>query len=190
MLGPTQIAQRQINWWQPLMSWKVCGRRRSLTCWGTGRTRAQVVSRRLSTSATARIPSQVRSCEIYGRQSGTGEGFPRVLLFPQSSRIPLTAPHSSSSPSPSIIRGWHNRPNVEDTPSGRSLTRPQEIKIIRNTVPAISSGGWGKSSQNSVTVVGMPAKSRTGHLADTSHKLYRSEQLRRAVADKWHCRRV
>jgi hypothetical protein len=45
-------------------------------------------------------------------QSGSGVGFLRVLLFPLSSLIPLTVPHSSSS----IIRGWYNRPN-----SGRRI---------------------------------------------------------------------
>jgi hypothetical protein len=38
--------------------------------------------------------------------SGTGEGFLRLLWFPLTIIIPPTTPHSSS-----IIRGWYNRPN-------------------------------------------------------------------------------
>jgi hypothetical protein len=46
-----------------------------------GGTTAQAVSRRLPTAA-ARVRSQVRSCGICGRQSGTGVGFLLVLRFP------------------------------------------------------------------------------------------------------------
>jgi hypothetical protein len=87
-----------------------------------GRAKAQAVSRRLPTAAP-QVRAQVRSCGISGRQSGTGAGFLRVLRFPLPNLIPPTAPHS-----PSIIRGWYNRP------SGLSLTPLQEnkkkIKII------------------------------------------------------------
>jgi hypothetical protein len=76
-----------------------------------GRAIARAVSRRLSTAA-ARARARVRSCEIYGGQSGTGAVFLLVLRFPLPIRIPLIAPQSSLS---SITRGWYNRPN-----SGRS----------------------------------------------------------------------
>jgi hypothetical protein len=69
-----------------------------------GRAIAQAVSRWLPTAA-ARVRSQVRSCGICGGQRGTGAGFLRVLQFPLTILIPPTAPHS-----PSIIRGWCNRP--------------------------------------------------------------------------------
>jgi hypothetical protein len=63
-----------------------------------------MVSSRLTT-ATVRVPTQVKSCGICGRQIGTGAGFLRVLRFPLPILITPTAPHSSSS----IIRGWYNR---------------------------------------------------------------------------------
>jgi hypothetical protein len=71
-----------------------------------GRTIAQAVSRQIPTPA-GRVRAQVRSCGNCGGQSGTGEGFFRVLRFPLPILIPPTAPHWSSS---SIIRGWYNRP--------------------------------------------------------------------------------
>jgi hypothetical protein len=46
-----------------------------------GRAAAQAVSGRLPTAA-ARVQARVRSCGICGGQSGTGEGFLRVLRFP------------------------------------------------------------------------------------------------------------
>jgi hypothetical protein len=52
---------------------------------------AQAVSRWLPI-AEARVRSQVRSCGICGRQSGTEAGFLRVLRFPLPILIPLTAP--------------------------------------------------------------------------------------------------
>jgi hypothetical protein len=54
--------------------------------------------------SSARVRARVRSCGIRGRQSGTGVGFLRVLLF-LLPNIPRTAPRSSSF----IIRGWCNR---------------------------------------------------------------------------------
>jgi hypothetical protein len=56
-----------------------------------GRAIAQAVSRWLPTAA-ARVRSQVRSCGIWGGQSGTGAGFLRVLQFPLPILIPPTAP--------------------------------------------------------------------------------------------------
>jgi hypothetical protein len=46
-----------------------------------GRDIAQVVSRRLSATA-ARVRSQVRSCGIYGGQSGSGQVFSEYFSFP------------------------------------------------------------------------------------------------------------
>jgi hypothetical protein len=56
---------------------------------------AQAVSRRLPTS-TARVRAQVKSCGIYGGQSGIKSGFLLVLQFPLPILILPTAPHSSS----------------------------------------------------------------------------------------------
>jgi hypothetical protein len=70
----------------------------------------------------------VRSCGICDGQSGTGEGFLRVLRFPLPIFIPPTAPHSSSS----IIWGWYNRPVVAAVPSGLSLI---PLRIIKNNTP-------------------------------------------------------
>jgi hypothetical protein len=81
----------------------------------------QAVSRRLPTEA-ARVRARVRLCGICGGQSGTGEGFLRVLWFPLPIRIPPIAPQSSSSSS--IIWGWYNRPN-----SGRSTKWTQSHPI-------------------------------------------------------------
>jgi hypothetical protein len=89
-----------------------------------GRAIAQAVSCRLPTAA-ARVRTQVRSCWICGEQSGTGEDFLRVLLFPLPILIPPTAPHSSSS----IIRGWYNRPN-----SGRRTKWTQSHPTSRNHI--------------------------------------------------------
>jgi hypothetical protein len=70
-----------------------------------GRAIAQAVSRRLHTAAV-RIWPLVRSCGIYGGQSGTGAGFLWVLRFPLPILIPPTVPHSY----PSIIQSWYNWP--------------------------------------------------------------------------------
>jgi hypothetical protein len=56
-----------------------------------GRVIAQAVSRWLPTAA-ARVLERVRSCGIYGGQSGTGAGFLRVLMFPLPIYIPTVAP--------------------------------------------------------------------------------------------------
>jgi hypothetical protein len=71
-----------------------------------GRVIAKAVSRRLPTAA-ARFRSQVKLCGICGGRRGTGVRFLRVLRFPLPIFILPTAPHSS----PSIIRGWYNRPS-------------------------------------------------------------------------------
>jgi hypothetical protein len=70
-----------------------------------GRAIAQVVSCLLLTAA-ARVRAQVRSCGICGGQSDTGAGSLRVLRFPLSILIALTASDSSAS----IIRSWYERP--------------------------------------------------------------------------------
>jgi hypothetical protein len=57
-----------------------------------GRAMSQAVRRHVPTAA-ARIQSQVRQRGICGGQSGTGAGFLRLLPFPLSILIPLTAPH-------------------------------------------------------------------------------------------------
>jgi hypothetical protein len=67
-----------------------------------GRAIADAVSHRLPTAA-GRVRAQARSCGICGGQSGSGEGFLRVLRFPLLILIPPTTQHSSS-----IIRGWYN----------------------------------------------------------------------------------
>jgi hypothetical protein len=56
----------------------------------------QAVIRPLPTAA-AWVRARVRSCGIYGRQSGTGAVFLRVLRFPLPIRIPPIVPRSSSS---------------------------------------------------------------------------------------------
>jgi hypothetical protein len=83
---------------------------------GYRRAISQVVSRRLPTAA-ARVRVQVRSCGIYGGQSGTGACFLRVLWFVLSILTPLTAPHSST------LSGVGTTGQlVADVPSGLSLT--------------------------------------------------------------------
>jgi hypothetical protein len=89
-----------------------------------GRAIAQALSRRLST-ATARVRAQVRSCAIFGEQTGTGTAFLLVLRFPLPVLIPPTAQYSSSSSS--IIWGWLNRPN-----SGRSTKWTQSLPTPKN----------------------------------------------------------
>jgi hypothetical protein len=73
----------------------------------SGRVIAQAVNRRLPTAA-ARVLARVRSCGIYGGQSGTGAGFLRLIRLPLLILIPPIAAQP-------IIWGWYNRPN-----SGRS----------------------------------------------------------------------
>jgi hypothetical protein len=80
-----------------------------------GRAIAQTVSLQL-TNAAARVRTQVRTCGIYGGQSGTG-GFLRVDWFPPKILIPPTATHSSS-----ITLGWY----CGQVSSALSLTPPQE----------------------------------------------------------------
>jgi hypothetical protein len=63
---------------------------------------AQAVSRRLPTAA-ARVPAQVKSCEIFGVKSGTGAGFFRLLRFPLPIIIPPDVLHSST------FRGWQKK---------------------------------------------------------------------------------
>jgi hypothetical protein len=67
----------------------------------------------------------VKSCGIFGRQSGTGAGFLRVLRFPLPVFIPPIAPQSPTS----IIWSWYNRTIVAAVPNGSSLT-PIIIIII------------------------------------------------------------
>jgi hypothetical protein len=60
----------------------------------TGRAIAEVVNRWLPTAA-AGVRAPVRSCGIYGGQSGTGAGFFQVLRFPLPIFIPPIAPQST-----------------------------------------------------------------------------------------------
>jgi hypothetical protein len=85
-----------------------------------GRAIAQAVGRQLPTAA-AQVLAQVRSCGIYGGQSGTRSGFLRVLRFPLPVLIPPTAAHSSSSSGAGTIGQL-----VADVPTGLRLTPPQE----------------------------------------------------------------
>jgi hypothetical protein len=87
-----------------------------------GRAIAQAVSRRLPTAA-ARVRAQIGSCGIYGGQTSTGARFLRVLRFALPILIPPTDPRSS----PSIIRGWYNRPV-----SGRRTKWTQSHPTSRN----------------------------------------------------------
>jgi hypothetical protein len=84
-----------------------------------------MVNRRLPTSA-AHVRARVRSCGIYGGESGTGADFLRVLRFPLPTFIPPIAPQSASL---SIMWGWCNKLIVATVPSGLSLT-PLIIIII------------------------------------------------------------
>jgi hypothetical protein len=59
----------------------------------SGRAIAQETRRRVPT-ASAWIRSQVKTCGIYRRQSGTGTGFLRILLFPLPILIPPNALYS------------------------------------------------------------------------------------------------
>jgi hypothetical protein len=68
----------------------------------------------------ARVQVQVRSHGICGG-SGSRAGFLRVLRFPLPILIPPTAQHASSSSGTGTIGQL-----VADTPSGLSLTPPQE----------------------------------------------------------------
>jgi hypothetical protein len=88
-----------------------------------GRAIAQVVSRRLPT-AVARVQIQAMSCGIFGEQTGSENGFLRVLRFPLPVLIPPTDPYSSSSGAPTI------GPIVSSVQSGHSLTPAHEKKNI------------------------------------------------------------
>jgi hypothetical protein len=109
---------------------------------------AGAVSRRFPT-ATVQVQSQVRSCGICGRQSGTGTSFLRVIVSP-------TNFHSITS---SIFRGWYNRPNCGLRGRTRRRSTPRIVKpyykscgfckavIIRIVVlcvltPCSVAGGW------------------------------------------------
>jgi hypothetical protein len=92
----------------------------SCRCLGfdVGRTIDHVVSRRLHTAA-ALVPSQLRPCGIYGRQSGSGTNLLRVLQLPLTVLIPPNASYSSP--------GTSTTGQLEtDLPSGFCLTTPQE----------------------------------------------------------------
>jgi hypothetical protein len=81
-----------------------------------GRAIARAVSRRLPTAA-AGVRWQVKSCGIYGGQSGIEASFLRVLRFPLAV-LPSNAPYSSSG-------GGTIGKLVTDVPGGLSLTPPQ-----------------------------------------------------------------
>jgi hypothetical protein len=95
-----------------------------------GRAVAQAVSCRLPTAA-AWVRAQVKSCGIYGEQSGTGASFFRVLRFSLPILIPPTPPHSSSS----SIRGAGTiGQTVAAVPSGLSVTPPKKTKKKLGTI--------------------------------------------------------
>jgi hypothetical protein len=87
------------------LAWKLFPIHYSQVITTFGRAITQAVSRRFP-NATARVRVQLRSCGICCGQSGTWEGFLRVLRFPLPILFPPTAPHSSLS----ITRGCYNRP--------------------------------------------------------------------------------
>jgi hypothetical protein len=93
-----------------------------------GRAIAQAISRRFPTAA-ARVRAWVRSCGICGGQSGTGEGFLRVLRFPLPIHIPPIAPQSSSS---SIVCVWYKRPD-SDRRIKWTQSHPMRKKNARDT---------------------------------------------------------
>jgi hypothetical protein len=75
-----------------------------------GRAVAQVVSRWLPTAA-AWVRAGVRSCGIFGGESGIGAGFLRVLRFPLPILIPPIAPESPYN----IIWGWYTHNQSHST---------------------------------------------------------------------------
>jgi hypothetical protein len=89
---------------------------------------AQAVSRRLPTAA-AGVRAQVRSCGIYGRQSGSWAGFLRVFPFPLQVPISPTTPQSPSS----IFRAWYNRPI-----SGRRTKWTQSHPTPRENIKSVA----------------------------------------------------
>jgi hypothetical protein len=106
----------------PTLRYQVCTQTIGKIIICVGRAIAQAVSRWLPIAA-AWVRAQIRSCGIYGGESGTGIGFLRIHRFPLPIFIPPTAPHSSSS----IIRGWYNRVN-----SGRRTKWTQFHTTTRN----------------------------------------------------------
>jgi hypothetical protein len=88
--------------------------------WRQGRAVAQAGSPRLPTAA-ALVRGRVRSCGIYGGQSGIGAGFIRVIRFP----LPNIPTDCSTLV---IIRGWYNRPFSGISNSGLSSIPPQDTK--------------------------------------------------------------
>jgi hypothetical protein len=79
-------------------------------------------------SPASRVRAQVRSCGIFGGQSGTGAGFLRGLRFHLPILIPPIAPHSSS-----FIRVCNNRPI-----RGRRAKWTQSHPTLRNYDYAVS----------------------------------------------------
>jgi hypothetical protein len=88
-----------------------------------------------------RVRVQLRSSGIYGGQIGTAIGLLRVLRFLLLILIPPTAPHT-----PSIIRGWYNRPvcgrRTKWTPSHPNMTnkiihaRSSPMSLSKNCISA------------------------------------------------------
>jgi hypothetical protein len=95
----------------------------------------RVVSRRVPITA-ARSRAKIRSCGICGGQSGTREGFLRVLRFPLPILIPPTASHNNHLSSGAGAM----RQLVADVTNGLSLTPPQGIKKGRELVKPFT---WG-----------------------------------------------
>jgi hypothetical protein len=114
--------------WKPASNRITSGRRLPMfrtNQWLGGRLIAQAVSHRLPTTP-AQVQSHIRSCGIYGGQSGAGASFLWVLRFLLPILILSIAPYLA------IIRSWYNRPD-----SGRRTEWTQSHRTPLKMVPAL-----------------------------------------------------